>query len=258
MATSANSIYHYTPELAYLFNILRDGFYPSYCKEEIVLDSKTMKFAVPILSFCDLPLSQVKEDMQKYGEYAIGLNMEWAVRYGLNPVIYLEERSILNREMMNLLNFAQKTSHETFSEKKIEESAYKNYCSAISILQSLKNYKGVLERKEKGPQNVKFYDEREWRFTPQIHLSHSAQYPNIFFEVNFSRKIKMFSKKPHFKDYNVKIEIGDITYLIVSKDEEVTYLISHLKTVPHLFKNTDDFERLLTKIKTATQIKEDF
>jgi len=59
MAVSSNSLFHYTKSIESLSNILAYGFFPSYCKESIYTKDFERSFAIPIVSFCDIPLSQV-------------------------------------------------------------------------------------------------------------------------------------------------------------------------------------------------------
>jgi hypothetical protein len=49
----------------------------------------------PMISFCDIPLALAKDQISKYGSYAIGLSKEWGISNQLNPVIYLESNSII-------------------------------------------------------------------------------------------------------------------------------------------------------------------
>jgi hypothetical protein len=257
VATSGNCVYHYTGQIEHLINILSDGFKISYCKETIITDDHSRTFAIPILSFCDIPLSQVKDHMTKYGEYAIGLTMEWAVNYGLNPVIYLEQKSILNRSLDQVLGFMHEDWHEIMEEDDFDHWYETTYKSTIGIIKSMKNFEGPLTRNG-NTVNYKFYDEREWRYIPTIAEKHNSKYPDIFWEDEFEDLKDRFPAKPHFSDYVIGLEGRFIKHLIVSSEEEVSFLIEKLATMKHLHHNEKEFNLLLTRIKTAKQIKEDF
>ncbi|MBC7750941.1 MAG: hypothetical protein H7Z73_04365 [Candidatus Saccharibacteria bacterium] len=77
MALSSNSIIHFTNEKDNLKNILEGNFKIHYCTESIKLTSaKTTIFLSPMVSFCDIPLSEIKHHMESYGSYGIGLTKE--------------------------------------------------------------------------------------------------------------------------------------------------------------------------------------
>lgn len=65
--------------------ILMGSFSISYCKETFVLDNaRPYILGIPMVSFCDIPLSQILDHVKKYGNYGIGLSKEWAKSKGLN------------------------------------------------------------------------------------------------------------------------------------------------------------------------------
>ena len=92
MGLSSNSIIHFTSEKENLKSILKSNFRPFYCREEIIIDNRPMTYAAPMVSFCDIPLSEIKSHINKYGAYGLGLTKEWAERNRLNPVLYFEKK----------------------------------------------------------------------------------------------------------------------------------------------------------------------
>ena len=48
-----------------------------------------------MVCFCDIPLSDIAEHTQKYGNYAIGLKKTWAMEQGVTPILYVHDNSVL-------------------------------------------------------------------------------------------------------------------------------------------------------------------
>ena len=79
-------LFHFTTKES-LYEILNSTFKVSYAREKIIGPKLKREFGVPMVSFCDLRLSELKAHINKYGNYGIGLTKEWANRNGLNPVM---------------------------------------------------------------------------------------------------------------------------------------------------------------------------
>ena len=58
MPISTNSIIHYTKKLDTLKMILKEGFKIKYCVESLIIENKAMHSCHPMISFCDIPLSE--------------------------------------------------------------------------------------------------------------------------------------------------------------------------------------------------------
>ncbi|MDA3779645.1 MAG: abortive infection system antitoxin AbiGi family protein, partial [Bacteroidales bacterium] len=103
MAISSNSIIHYTKELTRLESIIKSkGFRICYCSEKVnTRGGKSYSFAIPMVSFCDIPIVEYKKHFYHtkgkklgyYGDYGIGLNKSWATKNGLYPVVYIDYNS---------------------------------------------------------------------------------------------------------------------------------------------------------------------
>ena len=174
MGLSSNSIIHITAYREALEGIIKDNFDVRCCRENVLLNDKSFPCLVPMVSFCDIPLSQVKNHLESYGDkdkkaYGIGLTKEWAVKMKLNPVLYVEKESALANSycysIFKSLN-GSKLSEFTNSQKSI-----------LDILRYMKNYQGDLVRKgKKTIDNYRFSDEREWRYVPLV----TEAIPNCF------------------------------------------------------------------------------
>src|SRR6266536_130345 len=138
MPLSTNSLFHFTKNKTALHGILKEGFRLKYCLETIETRKGKIKAAVPMVSFCDIPLSQVKEHILKYGRYGIALSKDWGQTRGLNPVLYIDKPSQIGYN----LNFAtSKLLEDHFIED--TDSLHK---SLADILRYIKNFKGDLVR----------------------------------------------------------------------------------------------------------------
>ena len=69
MAISTDSIIHYTDSFDNITSILKEGFRIYYCAEILnVGESKVSKAAHPMVTFCDIPLSDSKQHFNAYGK----------------------------------------------------------------------------------------------------------------------------------------------------------------------------------------------
>lgn len=162
---SANTLFHFTRNKENLMSILNSCFYPRYCLEDFYFTpGKRTKWAIPLVCFCDIPLSQIRNHTLKYGEYAIGLTKEWAQMKGITPVLYTPKDSPLIKHSKESLYYllnrgSARKKGELTSPDLMEIAKYLSYLAFY-----IKPYEGTVKINEK-EQTVKFYDEREWRYT---------------------------------------------------------------------------------------------
>jgi hypothetical protein len=109
---SSNTLFHFTCSITHIKSILTDGFFPHYCPE-YTLDPSDRKaavngrppiWAVPMVCFCDLPLSLIRKHLKAYGNYGIGLDKQWGVKEGVAPVIYTHSKAKTRPSVSRLLN----------------------------------------------------------------------------------------------------------------------------------------------------------
>jgi hypothetical protein len=99
MQVTSETLFHFTTSLKNLQNILLKKFNLTYCNEKFTLNNENQDYYFPMISFCDIPLSLAKDQIDKYGPYAIGLTKEWGIRNKLNPIVYLEKNSLLAQDI---------------------------------------------------------------------------------------------------------------------------------------------------------------
>jgi len=78
-------LFNFTRKHDALRGILRDTFRLSMAREIVESKGANKEFAVQMVSFCNLRLSELPVHMKKYGRYGIRMSKEWAMRQGLNP-----------------------------------------------------------------------------------------------------------------------------------------------------------------------------
>ena len=77
---SSNTLFHFTNNIDNLLDILKNDFRPHFCRERFIENGKhVQEISTPMVSFCDLPLSLVKEHLTFYGCYGIGLSKDWGI-----------------------------------------------------------------------------------------------------------------------------------------------------------------------------------
>jgi hypothetical protein len=99
MALYPNILFHFTTKKS-LETILNSTFKVSYARERILGGNLTKEFAVPMVSFSDLRLSELKDNIGTYGKFGIGLTKDWAINNGLNPVMYASQNSLFTENFM--------------------------------------------------------------------------------------------------------------------------------------------------------------
>ena len=244
-------LFHFTNK-AGLFGILENTFKVSYSRESVSTKTTKKEFAVPIVSFCDLRLSELRSHMNKYGKYGIGMSKLWALKKGLNPVIYISTESHLTNSLLPAIDKLSEITNTT-DDPNIITSLADTYMSILHSLSYIKNYQGDLSR-EFHPTitGYRFADEREWRYVPNPDGSF-AQFLNL---KHIKTKEDKQLQNGKLSKLHLTFTPEDIKYLILEKDEERIELIEHLEKVKDRFDESTR-RRLASRILTADQIEND-
>ncbi|HDL01678.1 MAG TPA: hypothetical protein ENH23_05535, partial [candidate division Zixibacteria bacterium] len=258
----ANTLFHFTRSIDILENILENNFYPRLCYENffsVILNPPTdfieLEKAVPMVCFCDLPLSQVNKhaDEKNYGQYALGLSKEWAIKNKVNPVLYTYKNSDISQKFRELL--LNLNSHKKNAIKyTISKDDY--YNQLLSIIQYIKPYEGI---NTKNNENTRYYDEREWRYIPRF--TEDLSYPimlrrggekeqNAFTEIN--------EKIENIKELHLKFEPKDIKYIIVKSEDEILSMVDKVTKITGRGLSNTDIKILTTRIISFETIRENF
>lgn len=100
MGLSSNVLWHQTKKDGLMGILKAKKLYFSYSLENILSFRKIGGIAFPMISLCDLPLSEFTDSKWAYGDYAIGLSREWGEKNGFNPVCYCHANSDYKKRMM--------------------------------------------------------------------------------------------------------------------------------------------------------------
>lgn len=229
---SSESLFHFTSSIDVLYKILRNGFQARYIYEKI--PGTKLAYYVKTTCFCDIPLGAIKNHINWYGQYGIGINRAWGKDHKISPVTYIHSNSPL------LI--------KSSSEK------YRKYLEKQLITPFLKQVRGkqYFTDSNTGESYYKwktFYDEREWRYFPD----------------NYNLSVKKYKREAELEQYRTALNNSSLPYLIldskyieyiiVNDNEDITPLISRIKK---LIKKHKEQDILITKILTTNQIHRDF
>lgn len=239
MPLSSNTLFHFTNKYDHLINIIENNFRPHYALEDFNTifrgkDVDYLKLAIPMVSFCDIPLSQIAEHLSTYGCYGIGLTKEWGKRNGITPILYTYPESLFAGFLIKMQKNTQGLKdHE-------REFLY-------DMHRFIKRHTGPLWRPYGTKEDVVFYNEREWRYIPSEHKY-------LLEEKDFLNESE---RKKYNEDvssrYSIAFVPADIRYLIVSTEDEILSLIKHLESKF----SGEELTILTTRIITAERIRED-
>lgn len=248
---SSNSLFHFTSKIEYLLNIVENGFSPRYCLESATLSTESEREGIgqitPMVCFCDISLSQITKHIDRYGKCGIGMTKEWGVKNKLNPVIYINTNSKLSNSFSRLTNsiVALLGEHCTENTKNASDEL-------MSLLKFIKPYEGFDENSNE--HNVKFYDEKEWRYVPE--MSFDTQIENSISISEYKNPITLQKANEKLKDYELKFSPEDIRYIFVPTQKEIHDVIFALKKAK-IF-SPEEIEIITTKILIVEQIIDDF
>lgn len=243
---SSKTLFHFTPNANNLISILKNEFHPKYCIEELPIDGANIK-ALPMVCFCDIPLSQIKDHIDTYGMYGIGMKKDWGTRNGLNPIFYVSEDSLLDKNLSSIISVFQKDELKNIAHLNEAKESY------LHIIRYLKKYEGDFRRGDNIIEDVRFYNEREWRFCPPYN-------ENIKFwllEDEFKNPVSLAQANETLKNEKLSFEPNDIQYVIIKNESEIYPMIEALKDIKSKY-DPRTIETLISKIITSDQILNDF
>lgn len=293
---NASSLFHFTKIKKSFKSILRNGLRYSYSFElipakitaninyptnpnivETIYEKEKIGVAIPMISFCDIPITRASIHMKRYGKYMIGLDKkhltEW-YKSTINPVLYVHSDN-LNDAFIDLSKvFADTYSYEieqiislSKKGKNLDSPELKDIVTTSSLRKFfILFFYGLIKPIYNQQTGQCYYDEREWRaFLPDNTYDNKWKWEitKEDYNVNHNDWNKMLEKKPDnyitFEDNLLK---DVITHIVVSKESEVHDLTKFIMESNKIFGYTDVSKEtrlyLISKITSFERIALDY
>lgn len=217
----SQTLFHFTRKLDYLKGILKDGFHPRFCLEDLDWLSKNESYAYPMVCFCDIPLGRVEQHVQQYGNYGIGMSRAWAVRNKLNPVIYVSKDSALSSSLDGLLDCLPQASDE---EK--DKAGNKIHRYFFDVIRNIKPLTGKMLVNDTLTDGIDFYQESEWRYLA------------LHDDVPYSLNAEEWEDKKNLDDAHaatrehcmLNFNADDVRYLFFERDADIPELVDFIRS----------------------------
>ena len=250
---SSNSLFHFTGSINTIKTILEKRFFwPRYSTQ---YSWSGYNFAIPVVCFCDIPLSRITDHIAYYGNYGFGMKKTWAKDNKLTPVFYMQNNSAL----FNKISYAIKKMFESGNISQFEDEALWLYlikkASGIDYKIDKENGVGAESHELFVKSQRKFYDEREWRYIPSLQSYADS--------IKFSKEKFTKDELDEFSQVSLRnllpFNFNDIQYIIVDTEKDRKELITYIRKKQNDWDITDaDLFLLISKIISCVQIKYDF
>ena len=199
MGLSSDVIWHQTTKEGFQKILKSKQILFSYSLEKFNLKKGYLGIAFPMISMCNLPLSEFSSYYNKYGGYTIGFSKEWGDRHSFTPVWYCNPSSDIWEKLNEHL-----MSNET-----------DRFRLALDLLAYLKHPEGPLPRRHY--KSYRFEDEREIRLFAKEDDLKEANYAKYLVESSY-HMFKSEHKNKSILNIGVRFNVQDIRYLIVKDD----------------------------------------
>lgn len=281
-----SALFHYTRSQNIIIGILKDGLKFSYCKEKFSAD---LCFGIPMISFCDIPISNSFEHSSKYGRYSIALSKENLMskyKGALNPVNYFTSLSSVEA--------AFRLKDEAISSKqKLEDISRNSEGKEFSFNLGERIYKG----KGLGPEHIQYvmqlffnsinyrhyatqaigfmkayqskyngrnqvnYDECEWRMVLPENTKVDGCLCKWFWSESEYDNWRNGREDKFINGLSLLFTVEDIEYIIVPTKDLIPNFIKRLINLEslcgHELNNRERYT-LVSKVISLEQIKQDF
>lgn len=197
----------------------------------------------PMVSFCDIPLTRIREHTEFYGKFGIGMSRDWGISSGLNPVIYLTRKSALR---FSLLQLAQPNKFVTPQ----NESTYVDHF--FELLAHIKPISGKMLKTDGEQVEKDFCSENEWRYYPALEKHRKC----IPIEKHRSEKFRY--DEFTFENSLLRFSLTDVAYLIVEHDNDCIVLMNKIDALAAETESLSEANKLKARIISLESISRDF
>jgi hypothetical protein len=268
---SSATLFHFTDSLDKLRGILSTGFKPSYSPEDLTMFGIKQCPGIPMVCFCDIPLSQTQSHVGHYGRYAIGLKKQWGKSKNISPVHYIYEDSICATVVRRI-----------FDALPPDKFGVNCRCMQFDLDTAIffygKPYSGTMVRRnrstgaleEKG--TLTFYDEREWRYVPFADEAVAAavipsDVRSLLSEHEWTEPEVVQSATAKLQSlYKLEFGADDVSYIIVKEESEIAGMVEfveeEMQRSPCNLALTNctrsEKRRLASRVISMSQIEQDF
>ena len=225
----SQSYFHYTKDLNTLISILQNGFRGHYCREEFRYNQKIINIYVPMVSFCDIPLSHIPDIT--YGGFGIGMYSVWGNAQKLTPVCYFPKDI-----KCTLSSFICQQANRYY-EKSMQKSLNSSRCPAILAYSKPRNkYTSSGHRSDN-------YVEKEWR--------------KAYLECSIDSKMHGQIHPKMLLTFNC----NEISFIIVPDESNRKQLVDNISPFSQIGGNSiskSQLQYVISKIITIEEIKKNF
>lgn len=244
MNPKSHTLFHFTKSIDTLKLVLKNGFWPRYCLEDIsYLGFGEESFvAYPMVCFCDIPLSRVDEHVKFYGEYGVGLTKEWALSNGLTPIQYVSQNSKIP---MTYKDLAELLDTEDTTQRDAGWKALRYLLAHAKPIEGSMVVAKELVDKE-------FHQESEWRF-----IAEHREVRDFIQKENYDDELKLSNLNNDTRiNCMLKFSPKDIKYIFVKYDSDIPNIINFIQSDLDHYPSSD-VKILLSRVTSLESISHD-
>lgn len=239
---SANTLFRFFTKPEYLFGTIeKHALIPRYYGENVdYLNIGHHQVYYPMICFCDITIHRLAEHINVYGQYGIAFSKAWGVAHGIQPLQYINEKSILCSDFSKA--FTSAIENEA-------DSPEANFL--LTQMYYMKPIEGNMPRDGKDIFK-NFTDECEWRFIPDVA---AIELPQVVSEDNAASIGKLNDTVAEHDCCWLKFDYSDIKHIIIPNESELSAVCD---VIERSVSDREMQRKLISKIILWSDAKEDF